>query len=346
MSDQKKLCMILIAIFVIFTGLYTFWKVKPYFNKNEENLIGNTAGNLNNGGYFCESDGIVFFANSYDGNRLYSMNLDESNIQKVCDSVVQYINADSKNIYYYQVEAGKESAVGIPAKFNGIYYINRKGGSIHCLDKTPCKVVKLLGNHIYYQRYDTKKIELSLYEVDLLKQSTKQLLEDEVNPACMIGNNIYYTGVLDQKYLNTYDVTTGESFVLNEETTWNPDVQGDYVYYMDMQNGYKLTRYQLSTREVTVLSKDRVDLFLVTDNEIFYQRNSTTNAALMVMNKDGSNPQVIAEGNYSDLNATRQNLYFHAFGSTVPLYKIALNQGSYTMETFEAAKTAAVENTK
>lgn len=35
--------------------------------------VGNTAGNLNNSGYFCEYDGTVYFANAYDSNTLYSM---------------------------------------------------------------------------------------------------------------------------------------------------------------------------------------------------------------------------------------------------------------------------------
>ncbi|MCI8695906.1 MAG: DUF5050 domain-containing protein, partial [Lachnospiraceae bacterium] len=33
-------------------------------------LSGNT-GNLNNGGYFCEMDGRVYFANAYDNFALY-----------------------------------------------------------------------------------------------------------------------------------------------------------------------------------------------------------------------------------------------------------------------------------
>ena len=43
---------------------------------NSEYAIGNLAGNLMNGGYFCESDGTIYFANPYDSNRLYSMTTD------------------------------------------------------------------------------------------------------------------------------------------------------------------------------------------------------------------------------------------------------------------------------
>ncbi len=56
---------------------------------------GNTAGNLYNGGLFCESNGTVFFANPDDNNTLYSMDPGGSNLKKLCSDTVMYINADS-----------------------------------------------------------------------------------------------------------------------------------------------------------------------------------------------------------------------------------------------------------
>ena len=43
---------------------------------NDGYVNGNTAGNLYNEGYFCEKDGIVYFANPADNYCLYSMNPD------------------------------------------------------------------------------------------------------------------------------------------------------------------------------------------------------------------------------------------------------------------------------
>ena len=38
---------------------------------NNDNAIGNSAGNLNNGGLFCEYNDKIYFANPYDYNKLY-----------------------------------------------------------------------------------------------------------------------------------------------------------------------------------------------------------------------------------------------------------------------------------
>ena len=41
---------------------------------NNDNAIGNSAGNLNNGGLFCEYNDKIYFANPDDYNKLYVMN--------------------------------------------------------------------------------------------------------------------------------------------------------------------------------------------------------------------------------------------------------------------------------
>ena len=50
---------------------------------NPTGTVGNTAGNLNNDGYFCEYDGTVYFYNSFPGGGLFAMNPDESNIRRI-----------------------------------------------------------------------------------------------------------------------------------------------------------------------------------------------------------------------------------------------------------------------
>ena len=69
-------------------------------------MNGNTAGNLYNGGLFCEYDGTVYFSNPSDGGKLYSMSPDGSNLAKLCDDTVSYINADEHYLYYVRNNPG------------------------------------------------------------------------------------------------------------------------------------------------------------------------------------------------------------------------------------------------
>ena len=99
---MKKLPVILtIGLIVIVAsvfGVVYHYQTKTKYNESYVN--GNTAGNLYNAGLFCESNGTVFFANPDDKYRLYSMDLDGSNLAKLSDDTVMYINADSYYVYY------------------------------------------------------------------------------------------------------------------------------------------------------------------------------------------------------------------------------------------------------
>ena len=73
MKKRNKNIMIFIVLLII--GIVIYFQIKSRIQYNDENIAGNTSGNLNNGGTFCEDNGILYFSNPYDGNKLYSMNL-------------------------------------------------------------------------------------------------------------------------------------------------------------------------------------------------------------------------------------------------------------------------------
>ena len=71
MKDKKALLILIpFLLFVIIVGALAI--VGDRIPDNPPETVGNTAGNLNNSGYFCEYDGTVYFANAYDSNTLYT----------------------------------------------------------------------------------------------------------------------------------------------------------------------------------------------------------------------------------------------------------------------------------
>ena len=61
MSTKQKNILILSITTVVMILLFVLILLSNRIPLNDDNLAGNTAGNLNNGGYFCESDERVFF---------------------------------------------------------------------------------------------------------------------------------------------------------------------------------------------------------------------------------------------------------------------------------------------
>ena len=112
---------------------------------------------------------------------------------------------------------------------------------------------------------------------------------------------------------------------------------------MDVSSNYRLCRYSLAANIVEILTNDRVDIFNVGESYIYYQRNSTTEPALMRMRLDGSEPEIVASGNYTNINLTSTYAYFNAFGEDTPVYHTPVNR-PVSVSIFTAAMDAAASN--
>lgn len=341
MSDKTKVIVILSVLFIVLGGVLGIGSLQEYLRRNPEDTVGNTAGNLNNGGYFCQVGEKVFFANSYDGGKLYTMNVDGTEIKKLSDAPVSQLNADENYVYYYSNDVASTAGLGgFSVRLLGIYRANYKGKKAKCLEQVNCGNVILVGNNLYYQRYADKSTT-TLQKMNVHSKESEAVFNFPANPVAVYGGRIYYNGVVDDHNLYCYDLTTGSDSLVFTGNVCYPDAEGDYIYYMDADNDYQLCRYDMAAGESQTLTTDRIDQYLVCGNYIFYQKNGETDAALKFMYTDGSDAQVLAEGNYTDLNATTQYLYFREFGDDTVTYQIALNDGSFSIGTFDAAKEAA-----
>ena len=82
MRDRKTTIIFLIVVTVIVSAMLFLNIYVSRIPENPSGTTGNTAGNLNNNGLYCEDEGIVYFANPYDNGALYSMNVDETDMKK------------------------------------------------------------------------------------------------------------------------------------------------------------------------------------------------------------------------------------------------------------------------
>jgi len=144
-----------------------------YLNRtiyNPEGVRGNTAGNLNNNGMYCEYDGKIYFANPYDRNRLYVMNSDCSNISKLNDDTVCSINVYGKYIYYVRNNFSPETMTMVfRGQLLGVIRTNLDGKKPASLYDSVAGVINLYGNDLYYQHYSNDE-GFSFYKVKIEKE--------------------------------------------------------------------------------------------------------------------------------------------------------------------------------
>lgn len=327
--------LVLLFLLVIFSGRIPL---------NDDYTTGNTAGNLNNGGYFCETDDHIFFANAYDNYALYSMNPDETELKKLSNNSVSSINAGGKYLYYAMTSNSNGSGLGFVRRTSGIYRSKQNGSGVVCLDRCHIVTMQLCGNYLYYEKYDNSAGP-SLDKIKINKKEKQTLAAERINPNCFVNGIIYYQGADEDHYLHALNTATDTSDVIWKGDIWNPVYQDGYIYYMDVANDYRLCRYSMNDDIVEVLTNDRIDMFNIYGDYIYYQVSSQDAPALKRMYIDGSSQELIKEGVFQNINITSRYVYFNAYNETTPVYKTS-TFGPVEVTTFDAAMQAALENMK
>lgn len=342
-KNYKPLLFIIpvILILLLLLGLYLENR-STIISPIPKDTIGNTAGNLRGEGRFCEYDGKVYFSNPYDGDALYVMNPDCSEMKKLINSGVSYINAGGNYLFYYLQSSTGGSGLGYIRSMTGIYRAKLNGKESSCLDKDMATMMVLVGDEIYCQHYDNTdfstfhKIPAAGFDEEI------ELSTDIVETACVVGGKIYYSGVVDDHYLHVWDTETDTDTILWDGNTSYPTIIDHYVYFMNVDYDYRLFRYDFSNGELMALTNERLDFYNIYDNVIFYQTAGTDTPALMRMNIDGNSPEVVMQGVYNRINTTSTYTYFQPFEENGVIYRTS-TFGPVAVDQFPEAEEAAKE---
>ncbi|HPU62583.1 MAG TPA: DUF5050 domain-containing protein [Mobilitalea sp.] len=317
MSTIKK---VLLTLFIITTLslagilLYSWNRTFP----NDEELTGNTAGNVYNGGLFCEKDGIIYFSNDKDNGSLYMMKSDATDIKKLHDDRVAYINVDDNYIYYIRAVDTKTVNSGSSFPFNntGIYRINRNGKDLKLISSNPGSFITLKGNHLYYQNYSVDK-GVNLYRNQTDGSLQRMLLTEPAIPAAVINDRLYYTGAVSDYNIGYLDLSSFTTGTFIEGDFAYPVFFGDYIYYIDRSAG-TINRMNLDGTDRIVLVNERCSAFNITNSgkHLYYQVDDTDNSKLCRMNLETTEVEVLLEGHFKQIHVTEKYVFFKDIDNT------------------------------
>ena len=229
MKQTIKGLFILMILLAIAGVLAFFGYHSRQVTMNPNGTVGNTGGNLNNSGLFCQYNDTVYFANPKDGYSLYTMTVDEQNVTKLTDSEVCNILAGGDYIYYFQKSSHDESMGNV--RLSSAFFRCDLDGT-HAVSLTSDTVVcaQLVNNYLYML---TAQDEGPLfYKIKIDKSDKVELASYTVNPASAQGGHIYYNGTGNDHYLYTLNTATDVPNELWPGNVWYPVAEGDYVYFV------------------------------------------------------------------------------------------------------------------
>ena len=332
---MKKI-IISIAV-VLLLGVAIFLGINlsnPETKMNEGYVNGNTAGNLYNGGFFCEHNDVIYFSNPSDGGKLYSMDSNGNNLQKLTNDVATYINADDNYVYYIRNNSGANLDFNFVAFHrNALVRVDHDGSNLVILDTEPSLYASLIGNYIYYIHYDESDAS-TLYKVRIDGKEQQKVMNEAIYTCNADGQYFYYNGMSADGSIHRFDTATDTSATIYVGNSFQPIVKdGVDVYYIDGDTDCSIVHTNINFDNPTFITTDSVDAYNVHGSYIYYQRFSKNGSALCMIKNDGTNSRVLREGDYCDIHVTSYYVFFRDF-HTGDMYSFQRSNPS-TIERFK-----------
>ncbi len=336
-------------VFIIPIGIILLIILGSYFARsardiplNPADLAGNTAGNLFNGGTFCEQDGRVYFANPYDNGSIYSMTPQQGDVKKVVTANASCINVAGDYIYYYSSSSAGQSGLGYIRDGRGIYRVDTSGSKNILLNHLTSDGMVLLGNCLFYTDFagdeSGSDAKVTLNGMTLEGNNDTLLIPDHVKPGCSAGTSVFFAGMSSDHHLHELDTQSGNITEASTHNMYEPIIDGDYLYFLDMDDNMSLKRMHTDSGELFTISSERIETINLSGDYIYYQTIDTEGGnayAFKRIHTDGSGEEVIKEGVVSNIQLTSAYAYFTEYGYDTPIYQFPVGGGSITV--FQAA---------
>ncbi len=347
---KKILIPVIIALVIGLLALVKFLAGRnEVIPSNDPSLVGNTAGNLYNGGTFCESDDIVYFANAYDDGALYSMNPDQTKIKKLTGGSYSYINAGGDYLYLFSAKSGGQSGLGYVRNSRGVYRVNKQGKQSTSLLYLTTDGMVLAGDRLVFSNFqegaDSDNAMVTLDSININGEDQVSMGAIHPKVACISGGQLYFAGTDGDHALYAVDPRGGKPTKSVDLNLYLPIVQGGKVFYLDVGDDYHLKSYNMGDGSVTELVAERLDTYNLYGDLIYYQTvdpNGGDGYALKRIRTDGSGMEVVKTGVFRDIQITSNYTYFREFGNDLPVY-CTPTYGSVNVQNFNAAMEAATQ---
>jgi len=318
MFKFKKI-IVTIIIVIILVLVFSFLRNSSRTVYNKENAFGNTAGNLFNGGLFCELSKKIYFSNPKDNGTLYEMDLEGNKFKKLRTDQVTYINATGNYIYYVMNNVKRTNVFA----FNnvGIYRITLKGNGIKMLYDNPSGLINVYGNSVYYQHFIDKE-GLTFYSVSIDGSKEKMISEEAIIPASIASNSLFYIGTAQDKSIKAMDLKSGLSTTIYNGNCYAPIVNNKFIYYMSLDDNYAIYRINLDGSNPTPVVAERCSTYNITADGkyLYYQVDDAVNNRICIMNLQTGVSNTIMTGNYKEIHITSNFVFFNIFSDDCTYY--------------------------
>ncbi len=280
-----------------------------YFTKDGKPPMGNSAGNMVNGGIAAAYGEWVYYINGADENRLYRMNRDGDNNTRLCDDSVSYINVIRGVVYYVNRSDN-----------NHIYLIYGEDNERISVNDTPANYFSIVGNRLFYTDLQEGGVLCTLYMGE--GQSVETLNTQESRYVNIVDDMIYYVNAGDDSKICRIGTDgTNYEVICNDRAAYI-NVVGDWIYYINVSDGNGIYRIHTDGTGRSRVSGSRAGSLNVNEQGVFFS-NTSDGGKLYKLDLEGEGPEVkLNHCESSNINVIGHWIYYMDAGEDMATYRI------------------------
>lgn len=276
----------------------------------DEEMLGNSIGNINNWGYAVEGEDYIFYVDDYINivrtDKTFSGKLDLIDNRGQGGLAISQLNVIDDWIFY---DKGTSlNRMRIDGTNNQTLY-----NSGYISD------INIKGNWIYFINYEDN---YNLYKMDLNGQNLTRLSKDKINNFAIYGDRLYFSHFNffepndEDAYVESMTLDGSERRIELELVADKLSIHKGYFYYLGFDD--KLYRNEMNNgKGPEILVDDLVSTYIITDFGIFYSKEHNDDfydsKGLYKIEFDGSEGSlVLDEGIFGELTYVGDYLLFNS----------------------------------
>jgi len=267
----KKVVSVILFFFILFVVIVFPGQAKTPTPTPEKH--GNTEGNILNGGFAVESEGIIYYSND---SGIWKVKNDNTGKTLISKDKASYLNAMDGWLYYKN------------AKEKGIFKIKIDGNEKTKICSDSITSMNIIGNNIYYSSSNEGKgnIKTSVYKIRT-NGSGKTIILPSYR-----SNNSYFNAEEDKLYylidenLIKINLDGTQKLFVAPESVEKFFVSGDWIYYYALRTFQKDALFRVNvdgSKKSTIV--ENAGCFNVNGNYVYYEKLSKFTKAEII--KDG-----------------------------------------------------------
>jgi hypothetical protein len=313
MKTRTAIYILMLSIyFIVMTGCAAKESITVY----EEPHLGNTAGNIKNGGFAASCENRIYFANPSDRWSIWSMYPDGSDMQKLNNHFSSFINVMDGWIYYLNEDDSK------------IQIMRTDGSSkrvLSAFDKYYRQSIRLIvvGERIFFDVIGGKSEDSGLFFMDTSGSDIQRLRLDNETINIFEKRNVFSAFHMSVNYLfndwnfdmkNIYSTDTDDSGDINEISGYSPRfvVLNDRIFFNYFE--YGIFSINLDGSDVQKLGDDIIHAINVKSDRVFYINTGHSptkgDGKLYSIDFNGNNRKALSDYSISAFNIHADRIYY------------------------------------